>query len=51
MVKNKKILTDVRKVVIIGNGKGVTLPKEWLEKNKIKVGDPVIIKVEKLKIK
>lgn len=47
----KKELIEVRKIVIIGNGKGITLPKDWLEKNKAKIGDRVLIKAELLKEK
>ena len=51
MVKTKKVLTDVAKIITIGNAKGISLPSEWLKANKIELGDRVIYKVEKLKLK
>ena len=42
MAKKTELL-EIRKIVTVGNGKGITLPKDWLEKNKAKVGDRVRI--------
>ncbi len=45
----KDVLIDIRKVVRIGYMPAVTLPKDWFEANKGKMGDRVLIKVEMLK--
>ena len=51
MGKKSKTLIDIRKLVIMGNARGVTLPKDWLEDNNVKLGDRLLLKVEKADLK
>lgn len=46
---DRSVLMTARKVVSIGNSLGITLPSEWIDANRLKVGDTLIIKAEAVK--
>ncbi|MBU3897084.1 MAG: AbrB/MazE/SpoVT family DNA-binding domain-containing protein [Nanoarchaeota archaeon] len=46
---DKKVYMSVGKIIQVGNALGISVPKEWAEANRVKVGDKVLIKIETLK--
>jgi len=39
--KKKKIITGKRKIIRVGDSVAVTLPREWLERHGLEVGDEI----------
>lgn len=42
----KKELVELRKIIGIAEDLGITLPRDWVKKNKIKKGDTLLIRAE-----
>lgn len=40
----------MKKVIQIGSSAGITLPKAWLQKHRVKVGDPLLVREQKDKL-